>query len=320
MYSRRQFLTSSAAAATAVARAGHRIVATAATDDPPAAAPPPADAGASAMARRAIPGSSEEIPVIGMGTSGSFDVGTDAAARDPLREVLRLFFAGGGTLVDTAPSYGSAEDVLGDLLAENGWRERCFLATKIGQQGRDAGLAEFERSLARLRTDKIDLVQIHNLRDWQHQLPLARELQSQGRVRYVGLTHYVEYKQDELADAMQKSKPDFVQINYSVISRGAEKRVLPLAQELGIAVLINRAFEDGRLFGLARDKPLPDWAAEAGIDSWAQAFLRFAWSHPAVTSVIPATADPEHQLDNLGGGHGAALTAEQRESLTVLLA
>lgn len=315
MYSRRQFLTSTAIAAAGAALASHQSVAIAAAD---AAAQKPAPA--TKMARRKIPASGEEIPVIGMGTSGSFDVGTDAAARDPLREVLTLFFAGGGTLIDTAPSYGAAEDVLGDLLAENGWRERCFLATKIGQQGRDAGLAEFERSLERLRTDKVDLVQIHNLRDWQHQLALARELKAEGRTRYVGLTHYVEHKQDELADAMQESKPDFVQINYSVVSRGAEQRVLPLAQELGIAVLINRAFEDGRLFAEVKGKPLPDWAAEAGVNSWAQAFLRFALSHPAVTAVIPATDSPEHQSDNLQAGSGPILTEEQRQSLIALLA
>lgn len=320
MYSRRQFLASTAITTTGLALAGHRLAAVAATDEKPAAPAAPADVGATGMARRRIPSSGEEIPVIGMGTSGSFDVGTDAAARAPLRDVLQLFFAGGGTLIDTAPSYGAAETVLGDLLAENGWRERCFLATKIGQQGREAGLAEFERSLERLRTDKVDLVQIHNLRDWQHQLPLARELKSQGRVRYVGLTHYVEHKQDELADAMQESKPDFVQINYSVISRGAEKRVLPLARELGISVLINRAFDDGRLFGKVKGKPLPDWAADAGIGSWAQAFLKFALSHPAVTAVIPATDDPEHQRDNLQAGSGPVLTSEQRESLIALLA
>lgn len=314
MLSRRQFLTSTAIAVGA-ALAGRRSAAMAAPDD----AEPVPESGAG-MQRRRIPGTGEEIPVIGMGTSGSFDVGTDAGARDALREVLSLFFAGGGRLIDTAPSYGTAEDVLGDLLAGNGWRERCFLATKIGQQGRDAGLAEFERSLQRLRTGQVDLLQIHNLRDWQHQLPLARELKSEGRVRYVGLTHFVEHKHDELADAMQKSRPDFVQINYSVVSRGAERRVLPLARDLGIAVLINRAFEDGRLFGVVKDEPLPDWAAEAGIGSWAQAFLRFALSHPAVTAVIPATAKPEHQADNLKAGSGPALSTEQRESLISLVA
>src|SRR5690606_9983351 len=174
---------------------------------------------------RAIPSTGQQLPVIGMGSSGSFEVGADAAARNPLKEVLRRFFAAGATLIDTAPSYGSAEAVIGDLLAELGLRSRAFLATKIGTTGREAGLAQFERSLQLLKTDKVELLQIHNLKDWRTQFALIKELKQQGRTRYTGLTHYLDSSHDELAEVVRTVKPDFLQINYSVVSRGAETKV-----------------------------------------------------------------------------------------------
>lgn len=280
----------------------------------------PAWSAEAAIATRTIPSSGEAIPVIGMGTSGSFEVDTDAATRAPLAEVLRRFVAGGGKLIDTAPTYSTAEDVLGDLLAETGLRPSVFLATKLsGVTGKDAGRAQFEQTLGRLRTDKVELLQVHNLRDWETQLALARELKAEGKVRYVGLTHYVEGMQDQLADAMQASKPDFIQINYSATQRGAEKRLFPLAQELGVAVLANRNFDDGALFSKVAGKEVPAWATAAGITSWAQLFLKFALSHPAVTAVIPATGKPERQVDNLRAGVGATLTEEQRQLLVAAI-
>ena len=268
---------------------------------------------------RAIPASGQRVPVIGMGTADSFNVGSAAKEREPLREVLRRFFAAGATLIDTAPSYGQAEAVLGDLLAELGLREQAFLATKIGTSGRDAGLAQFQRSLSLLKTDKVELLQVHNLRDWKTQTALIKELKAQGKTRYTGVTHYLESGHDELADVVRQVRPDFLQVNYSVNARGAEKVLFPLAQELGVAVLVNRSFDDGRLFGRVKDKPLPPWAAQAGITSWAQAFLRFSLSHPAVTAVIPATSRPDRQSDNLLAGHGEPLTTEQRRSLIDLI-
>lgn len=267
---------------------------------------------------RPIPSTGERLPVIGMGSSGSFEVADDA--RDPLREVLRRFFAAGASVIDTAPSYGRAEAVIGDLLAEQGQRPKTFLASKIGANGREAGMAQFQRSLQLLRTDRLDLLMVHNLRDWRTQLTLIEELKAQGKVRYTGVTHYLESGQDELAEVVKAAKPDFLQINYSVIARGAEKRVFPMAQELGVAVMINRAFDDGRLFGRVQGKPLPGWAAEAGVTSWAQAFLKFALSHPAVTVVIPATGKPDRQSDNLRAGFGPTLTEAQRQSLIQLVA
>lgn len=270
----------------------------------------------SALQTRTIPATGEALPVIGMGTSGSFEVGSDATARAALTQVLHRFVEGGGRLIDTAPTYSSAEDVLGDLLAETGLRDRIFLATKLsGVTGRDAGLAQYESTLKRLKTDRLELLQVHNLRDWRTQLALARELKAEGKVKYVGLTHFVDAAHEELADAMAAEKPDFIQINYSVTQRGAEKRVFPLAQELGIAVLANRNFDDGALFRRVGDQPVPAWATEAGITSWAQLFLKFALSHAAVTTVIPATGKPERQVDNLRAGVGAALDAKQREAL-----
>ena len=318
MYTRRRFLTSTAiAAAAGIGLAACRDPAQASPAEAARAAPAPVGP----LNTRTIPSTGEKIPVIGMGTSGSFEVGDSAGERDPLREVLRRFFAAGASLIDTAPTYGTAEDVLGALLAEQKLRPKAWIATKLsGVNGREAGLAQFSDTLRRLKTDKVELLQVHNLGDLKTQLALARELKSEGKVRYVGVTHYLERAQDELAAVVQAEKPDFLQINYSVVTRGAEKRVLPLARDLGVAVLINRAFEDGKLFAQVKDKPLPAWAAEAGIASWAQAFLKFALSHPAVTVVIPATGKPDRQSDNLGAGTGPDLTEAQRQSLIAALA
>jgi len=235
--------------------------------------------------------------------------------------VLKRFFAAGATLIDTAPTYSVAEDVMGALLAEQGLTSKAWLATKLsGVTGREAGMAQFEDTLRRLKTDKVALLQVHNLGDLKTQMAVARELKAQGKVKYVGVTHYVERAQEEIANVVQAEKPDFLQINYSVASRGAEKRVLPLAQDLGVAVLINRAFEDGRLFAQVKDKPVPQALADAGVTSWAQAFLKFALSHPAVTAVIPATGKPDRQSDNLKAGTGPDLTPAQRDVLIAALA
>lgn len=324
MYSRRKFLTTTALATAGLGLAACRDAAQAggvAATSSMLAAAAPASSTIGPLNTRAIPSSGERVPVIGMGTSGSFQVGESAAERDPLREVLKRFFAAGATLIDTAPTYGTAEDVMGALLAEQNLTAKAWLATKLsGVTGREAGMAQFEDTLRRLKTDKVALLQVHNLGDLKTQMAVARELKAQGKVKYVGVTHYVERAQDELADVVQAEKPDFLQINYSVVSRGAEKRVLPLAQDLGVAVLINRAFEDGKLFAQVKDKPVPPELAATGVTSWAQAFLKFALSHPAVTAVIPATGKPDRQTDNLRAGTGPDLTAAQRDALIAAVA
>ncbi|GAB2659777.1 aldo/keto reductase [Arenimonas aestuarii] len=303
MASRREFLSAAVAAAGAVALR------------PAFALSPALPAG---MGMRAIPSTGEMIPVIGMGTSGSFEV--DAAGREPLKEVLRRFVAGGASVIDTSPNYSNAEDVLGDLMAELGLRDSIFLATKLAADSRAAGEAQFADSLRRLRTDKVELLAVHNLRDWKTQLALARELKAQGKVKYVGLTHFRDEAHDTLADIVAAEKPDFVQINYAVGAPNAEKRVLPAAADGGVAVMVNRAFDDGRLFSRVAGKPLPGWAAEVGVSSWAQMFLKFALSHPAVTVVIPATGKPDRQSDNLRAGSGASLDAAQRAQLIAMFA
>lgn len=273
------------------------------------------------MLRRRIPSSGEMVPAIGMGTSGSFQIPASGAEYEALKEVLKRFFAGGATLIDTAPTYGNAEDNLGPLLAAGGYRKKAFIATKLsGVSGREEGLAQFNNTLKRLRTDKVELLQVHNLRDWKTQLEVARELKKQGKVKYVGVTHYVDSAHDEIAEVVQASKPDFLQINHSVTNRGIEKRVLPLARDLGVAVLTNRNFNDGALFSQVQGKPLPGWAADAGVASWAQMFLKYSLSHDAVTAVIPATGKPERQADNLKAGEGPLLTAAQQKELIAIVA
>jgi diketogulonate reductase-like aldo/keto reductase len=275
---------------------------------------------AGALAMRAIPSTGERIPAIGVGTSGSYEVAADSPAFTALRDVVKAFFEGGGTVIDTSPNYSNAEDIVGALLADGGWRERCFLATKLAADDQDALERQWAGSKRRLRTDKVELLQVHNLRNMAQAWPYARKIKAAGETRYIGLTHFQERAHAELARLMREEKPDFVQINYSPAAPQAADSIFPLAQELGIAVIVNRAFDDGRLFARVADKPLPGWAAEMQIDSWAQLFLRFAISPAAVTVVIPATGKPERQVDNLEGGIGPMLTSAQQADVRRLFA
>ncbi|MGH6915505.1 MAG: aldo/keto reductase [Geminicoccales bacterium] len=268
--------------------------------------------------KRAIPSSGEQLPVIGMGTSGTFDVGATEAERAPLIEVLRVLFDGGGTLIDTAPSYGRAETVTGDLLEQGDWRQRAFLATKISARAGGAQ-AQWNGSLADLRSDKVDLLQVHNLVDWRENLAFLRELKQAGQIRYLGVTHYQDHAHDELARIVQAERIDFVQVNYSAATRSAEKRLLPLCKERGVAVLVNRAFEDGRLFDRVQGQEVPAWAAEIDCRSWGQLFLKFVLANPAVTAVIPATSKARHMLDNLGAGVGAVADAKYQDRIAALV-
>jgi aryl-alcohol dehydrogenase-like predicted oxidoreductase len=267
------------------------------------------------MLTRPIPSSGQQLPVIGAGTSGSYDVALDSPEYAQLQQVVKAFFEGGGRLIDTSPNYGASDTVLGSLLQGGGWRDKAFIATKIAADSREAAEAQWAESLRRLRTDKVELLQVHNLRDWQRQLAYARELKAQGKTKYVGVTHYTDAGLPELERILRGEKLDFIQIHYSVNSTGAAKTVLPLAQEKGVAVIINRAFDDGKLFAKVKDVPLPAWAGEAGVTSWAQMFLKFAISHPAVTVVIPATGKPERQLDQLKAGRGPLLSQAQQQEL-----
>lgn len=273
---------------------------------------------AAPLIERRIPSTGETIPVIGLGTSGPFEVDRANAARAPLREVLEAFFAGGGRLIDTSPMYSTAEGVLGDLLTPE-MQRRAFLATKVWADGRQAGVDQMQHSGELLRRERLDLIQVHNLRDLATQLATLREWKEQGRVRYIGITHYTVSAHEDLARVIEREKLDFVQLNYSPVTRAAEQRLLPLAAEHGVAVLVNRAFEDGALFARVRGRPVPEWAAEVDAASWAQVFLKYVIAHPAVTCVIPATGKVKNVLDNLGGGRGQLPDAAQRERIAQTL-
>jgi len=264
---------------------------------------------------RTIPSSGETIPVIGLGTSQTFDVGPAAADRSKVKEVLRLFVEYGGTMIDTSPMYGRAERVVGDLSEELGNQDDLFLATKVWTRGRNEGIQQMEESMRLLKTNQIDLMQVHNLVDTQTHLKTLQDWKAQKRVRYVGITHYRVDAFDALEKVIKQNKLDYVQLNYSIVTREAEQRLLPLCADRGVAVLVNRPFEDGDLFRLMRGEQLPAWASEFDCQSWAQFFLKFILSHPAVTNVIPATSKPKHLADNMQAGFGRLPDARMREKM-----
>ncbi|MGH7307706.1 MAG: aldo/keto reductase [Candidatus Rokuibacteriota bacterium] len=272
-----------------------------------------------ATIRRAIPSTGEQIPVVGLGTWRTFDVGTSAAERGPLQEVLRRFVARGGRLIDSSPMYGLAETVVGDLAAALGLHGSLFLATKVWTTGHEAGVAEMERSLRRLRVPRLDLLQVHNLVDWPTQLRTLRTWKEAGRTRYLGVTHYAASAQPALERVMRDERLDFVQVNYSLAEPEAARTLLPLAAERGIAVLVNRPFAEGALFRRVRGRPLPSWAADFDCASWGQFFLKWILAHPAVTCVIPATSKPEHLADNMQAGAGALPDAPTRARMVAYL-
>jgi len=256
------------------------------------------------MRTRAIPRTGEQLPVIGMGTYRTFDVGEAEEERKPLREVLRRLFDGGGRAIDSSPMYGRAEQVVGELVEPH---RQPFLATKVWTSGREEGIAQMQRSMRRMlpRGDRpFDLMQIHNLLDWRTHLPTLRAWKEEGKIRYCGITHYTESAFGEMEAIVRAEKPDYVQLPYSTGAREAEKRLLPACAEHGVAVLVERPFEAGSLFRDVVKRPLPAWAAEIDCASWAQVFLKFILGHPAVTCPIPATSKPEHMADDVRAGYG----------------
>ncbi|HEV8679648.1 MAG TPA: aldo/keto reductase [Stellaceae bacterium] len=271
---------------------------------------------AAAMISRPIPSSGEEMPIVGLGTSQTFDVGADERARQPLAAVLQAFVDAGSRIIDTSPMYGRAEAVTGDLVAAAGARARVFLATKVWTSGREAGIAQMQRSAELLKSPVIDLMQIHNLLDWRTHLATLRAMKAAGKIRYIGITHYTTGALPELARILT-SEPgiDFVQCAYSLGTRAAETALLPTAAERRVAVIVNRPFEDGSLFRRVRGRSVPDWAGEFDCTSWAQLFLKYIFAEPAVTCAIPATAKPAHMEDNLKAGFGRLPDARQREQI-----
>lgn len=272
-----------------------------------------AASGATLLTRK-VPSSGEELPVIGLGTSGPFEVGESSSQRAPLAQVLAGFFAGGARLIDTSPMYSSAEAVLGELLTPD-MRAHAMLATKVWTSGARSGIEQMTHSAELLKTARLDLIQVHNLLDLKTHLKTLRAWKEADRVRYIGVTHYTVSAHAELARVIARERLDFVQFNYSPVTRAAEAHLLPLAAERGVAVLVNRPFEDGALFRSVRERALPVWAGDIDAGSWGQLALKFIVSHPAVTCVIPATGKLAHLRDNLGGGRGRLPDARQREKI-----
>ena len=270
--------------------------------------------------RKPIPRRGELLPVSGLGTWQTFDVGAGSAERAPLKEVLREFVQRGGRVIDSSPMYGRSETVVGDLAAELGIDKQMFVATKVWTSGRDAGIRQMEESFHRLRVKKVDLMQIHNLIDYRSHLTTLRKWRDDGKIRYLGVTHYNAGAYAELARVLATEELDFVQLNYSIAERDAEERLLPLAAEKRIAVLANRPFAEGALFSHIRGKTLPPWATEIGCTSWAQYFLKFIIAHPAVTCAIPATSKISHLIDNIKAGASPLPDARMRAQMARYLA
>ena len=257
------------------------------------------------MTTRPIPATGEALPAVGCGTWIGFDHSPGSAEYQRLPGVLDALFAAGGSVVDSSPMYGRAEENTGQLLAAAKQRPRAFLATKVWTSGRAAGIAQMEQSFKRLATDRIDLMQVHNLVDWRTHLATLRGWKEQKRVRYVGITHYTASAYDQVEAVLRAETLDFLQINSSIDDRAAAQRLLPLAAERGVAVIVNMPFGGGGLLRRLRDQPLPGWAGEIGCTSWAQVLLKFVLSHPAVTCTIPGTSRAEHMADNASAGTGA---------------
>lgn len=254
--------------------------------------------------QRLIPSSGEKLPIVGVGSWQQFDVGATAMDRGPLREVLASMHKMGGRVIDASPMYGRAEKVIGDLTTELRLNDRLFLATKVWTTGRQAGIDQMKDSISKMGRTKIDLMQVHNLQDYQTHLRTLKDWKEQGRIRYIGVTHYVDSAHARLEQIVKSKVVDFVQFNYSIGSRHAEGSLLKAARDHGVAVLINEPFEQGALFRVVKGKALPPWAAEIGVGSWAQFFLKYILGDPAVTCVIPGTSDVKHLIDNMGAGMG----------------
>ena len=269
------------------------------------------------MATRKIPSATnnESVPVIGMGTWNTFDVSGSSSERAPLQKVLEVFYAAGARLIDSSPMYANAEGVTGDLVQKLGKQASTFYATKVWTSGRDKGVAQIEHSLRAMKTPRLDLLQIHNLLDWRTHAETLRQLKSDGKIRYSGVTHYTVGAHSEIEAVLRTERFDFAQFNYSIGTRAAEQRLLPYCQDHGIGVLINRPFEEGGLFTRVGNRKLPGYAKEIDCTSWAQVFLKYIVSHPAVTCVIPATSRAEHMQDNLQAGFGPMPDAAMRERM-----
>ena len=265
------------------------------------------------MIIRKIPSSGEELPVVGIGTWKSFDVGQDQYPA--LEKVLLELHHGGGRLIDSSPMYGKSEAVIGAITAPLETIHDFFYATKVWTTGKEEGIHQMETSMKKMGRRTMDLIQVHNLTDWKTHMPQLRRWKEEGVIRYIGITHYTDASHEMLEEIMIGERPDFVQFNYSIESRNAEKRLLDAASDLGIATLINRPFGTGDLFDKVKGKALPGWSLENGMETWSEYFLKYIISHPAVTCVIPATGNPEHENQNVKAGIGKLPGKEIRKMM-----
>ncbi len=275
----------------------------------------PAAHAAETMRTRPIPKTSEPLPVVGLGTWRVFNIGNEPEERAPRQEIIEILFETGGRVIDTAPSYGNSERVVGELLDELGLVDLPFLATKVSERGREMGIEQMNRSFELLHKRPLDLMQIHNLRDWRTHLATLRAWKEEGLIRYYGITHYTTDAIDELAAIVAAEELDFLQCAYSIAVPDAGERLLPLCGDRGVATLINRPFERGSTFSRVKGHALPGWAAEFDCNSWAQFFLKFVLGDPAVTCVIPGTSKPKHMRDNAGAGMGLLPEPDQRTAM-----
>ena len=267
------------------------------------------------MLKRMIPSSGEEMSVIGLGTSRVFDIERSKNELNVREKILDIFYENGGRLIDTSPMYGMSEEIIGITAKKYIEKNRFFLATKVWTEGRENGMRQIEESFQKMRTDKISLIQVHNLLDWKTQIKTLRSLKDEGRIDYIGITHYKSNAFDEMIKIMKAEKVDFAQFNYSMGEREAEQKILPFCKDNGIATLINRPFMRGRLFREAQEKKLPSWVSDYDIDSWGQFFLKYIISHDAVTNIIPATSKPKNMLDNARAGMGRMLGKKAKKRM-----
>ena len=271
------------------------------------------------MNQRTIPSSGEKIPIVGLGTWQTFDVGNTKEEREPLKDVLRVLIEHGGSLIDSSPMYGKSEKVVGDLTTALNIKKSIFEATKVWTSGKEEGIQQMERSMQLMQAEPIDLMQIHNLVDWKTHLGTLKRWKEERKVRYIGITHYHKGGYQEVERIMENENIDFIQINYNLLERGASERILPLAIDKGLAVLINRPYEGGSLFRMSKNKSLPPWAEEFDAASWGQFFLKFILANPAVTCVIPGTSKARHMRDNVQAGFGRLPSLEHQRKMIKLL-
>lgn len=269
------------------------------------------------MNTRIIPRTKEELPIVGLGSWIQFDVGDSEKELTPLKEVLLKMVEKGGRVIDSSPMYGKAEQTIGDLAAETKTANQFFYATKVWTSGREQGIEQMEASFKKMRRKTMDLMQIHNLVDWKTHLATLEKWKKTGKIRYIGITHYSVSAHEQLEQIVRSGVVDFVQFNYSIGVRNAERSLLKSARDRGVAVLINEPFQSGALFGKVKGKPLPPWAADYGISSWAQYFLKYIIANPAVTCVIPGTSNPNHLVDNMGAGYDPIMDEAGQRKLAV---